>query len=150
MRNFGQSLFEVVFALAIAGIILIGIVSLATSAVRNTTFARNQSVATRYVQEGVEWLREQRDTDWGDFLGRASAGGRVWCLSSSPIGSWPGEGGCGPTIGVTIFTREATLTQYDITETIVGVRADVIVSWQDAQGIHDARTVTNFSAWPTQ
>lgn len=149
----GQSLFEVVFALGVAAIVLVGIVALAASAVRNTSFSRNRSLATRYLQEAAEWLRKQRDTDWGNFFNnRSSGGGTVWCLNQGPLSSWPGSSGdCGGgTITGTIFTREATLTRYNISPTVVGVRANVIVSWQDAQGGHEVRTVTNFSAWPTQ
>jgi Tfp pilus assembly protein PilV len=142
----GQSLFEVVFALGVIGIVMVGIVALATTSIRNASFSRNQSVATRYMQEGVEWLREQRDLDWDTFRSYA---GNTWCLNGSPLASWGAAGGCGGgTISGTIFTREVALSQISVTPPII--EADVTVVWQDAQGLHDARTVTRLTSWPTQ
>ncbi|MFV1917388.1 MAG: hypothetical protein ACC618_02840, partial [Patescibacteria group bacterium] len=104
----GQSLFEVIFTLAIAALIMVGIVSLAASSIRNSAFSRNNTQATRYVQEASEWLREQRDTDWSVFSGYASsAPGEKWCLTSL---AWPGSSGnCGTTTIDGTFTREVTL-----------------------------------------
>lgn len=138
----GQSLFEVIFAIAIAAIILVGIVALAATSVRNSSFARNQSLATRYVQEASEWLRAERDADWTAFSAKSSAvSGTDWCLSSL---SWPGSSGnCGPPITGTIFARETKL----IEETTEIVRAEINVVWNDAQGVHTTRSVARFTDW---
>ena len=141
--NSGQSLFEVVFALAIAAIILVGIVSLATSSIRNTTFARNQSVATRYVQEGVEWLREQRDTDWGTFSPLASPGGTTYCLTDLASGLVLGICSAGDEIPGTPFTREIVLTELSVSI----IQAHVSVEWTDAQGDHQASAITRLTNW---
>src|SRR4030043_2346790 len=76
----GQSLFEIVLALAIATLIVVALVALASSAIRNSTFAKNKALATRYSQEATEWLRGERDTNWDIFATKALT--PTWCLPS--------------------------------------------------------------------
>ena len=42
----GQSLFEVVFAIAVVAIIISGVVALSATTVRNSSFSRNNALAT--------------------------------------------------------------------------------------------------------
>jgi len=144
----GQSLFEVVFAIAVASLVITGIVSLSTTSVRNATFARNKSLASRFTQEASEWLRGERDSGWDSFASRAALlPGTTWCLRDT---SWPGaDGSCGSSdfiTGTSIFKREATLTEISAND----IQADIIASWQDAQGVHEVRNVTRFTDWRTQ
>jgi Tfp pilus assembly protein PilV len=143
MRNTkGQSLYEVLLAVAVATLILIAVVSLATVSIRNTSYSRNQTLAARYAQEAVEWLREERDTDWIAFESRA--GGVLWCLNSTPP-DWGASGGCvNTTIANTPFGREVLLEDTADPEV---VQATVTISWEDARGTHVTRTVTRFSNW---
>lgn len=152
----GQSLFEVVFALAVAALVLVGMVSIAATSVRNSSFARNNALATRYVQETSEWLREQRDNStWIDFSGKAGeelAGGKTYCLQQ--LGSsFPAVGFCssGDYITDTPFTRDATLIHR--TTASVGtddtVEAVIMVKWTDAQGLHTVRSTVQFTRWRT-
>jgi len=142
----GQSLFEVVLALAIAALIIIAIVALATISIRNANFSRNQSLATRYAQEAIEWLRGQRDEDWDAFATRALT--PLWCLKSL---SWTGVttiGECGSSdfISDTIFKREVSFTIFDASS----IDTEVKVYWEDAQGLHETKTVTTFTDWREQ
>lgn len=141
----GQSLFEVVLALAVAALIIISIVALATISIRNANFSRNQSLATRYAQEAIEWLRGQRDEGWDAFTTRALT--PLWCLKSL---SWTDAiiGGCGSSgfISDTIFKREISFTILDASN----IDTEVKVYWQDAQGLHETKTVTTFTDWREQ
>jgi Tfp pilus assembly protein PilV len=142
----GQSLFEVVLALAVAALIIIAIVVLATISIRNASFSRNQSLTTRYAQEAIEWLRGQRDEGWDAFYDRAFTTS-LWCLKSL---SWTDAiiGGCGSSgfISDTIFKREISFTILD-TSTI---DTEVKVYWEDAQGLHETKTLTTFTDWREQ
>ena len=53
-RNSGQTLVEVVLAVAVASLILVGLTRATTEALRNAQFAKNQSLATQYAQEAME------------------------------------------------------------------------------------------------
>lgn len=138
----GQSLFEVVFAIAIAAIIMIGVVSIATVSVRNTDFARNNSLATRCVQEASEWLRGQRDEDWASFQSKAN--GTKYCLQDVETTGLT-TGSCSKING-TIFTRQVTLNTVDPPNNN-NVEATISVEWSDAQGLHVVKSVARYTNW---
>jgi len=135
----GQSLLEVLIALAIAVIVVLALVRAVTVAIRNASFARSQASATKYAQEGMEWLRAERDKKWSDFSDRAGA---TYCLNEL---SWPAAGPCFSSsfITGTSFQREAVLTDLGGDK----IEAKVEVSWQDAQGTHQSQLFSYFTKW---
>jgi type II secretory pathway pseudopilin PulG len=139
----GQSLFEVVVAVGVFALVIAAIVGLSTSSIRNTTFSRNNALATRYSQEAVEWLRTERDTDWVAFHDRIAAS--PYCLSDL---SWVNTGGCDSlneldAVAYTIFFREVDLSE----DTPTSITATVTTSWTDSQGTHQVETSTVFTDW---
>lgn len=145
----GQSLFEVVFALGIAAVVLIAMASLATSSVRNSTFSTNSVTTTQLASQATEWLRGQRDSGWTAFVARANTSGVTWCL---PDLTWPGaSGACGASSVVpgTIYTRYVVLTSRDIDgNTVIDtVDAEIIVRWTDSQGNHESKNNARFTDW---
>lgn len=144
----GQSLFEVVIALGVMSFILVGIVSLAGASIRNSSFSNNNALATKFTQEGMEWLRQRRDESWITFTSKSAASpGTVWCLRDLSLASWPGtSGSCTATefiSGSNLFFRQATL----ITVSVDVIDVATTVSWSDAQGTHSVRTSTLFTNW---
>lgn len=139
-ESLGQSLFELVVALAITVLIVTGIVKIVTLSVANSTFAKDQSAATRFGQEAFEWLRGEKDKDWSAFSERSDV---TWCL---PTIAWPSQPGpCGPDtkIADTPFTREAELNTLDAGKIQIGVR----VYWTDSRGEHSSRVDSVFTDW---
>lgn len=64
----GQTLVEVMIALGAAILIITSLVAGVATAVRNTRFSKNQALATKYAQEGMEEVRIYRDqNDWDTF-----------------------------------------------------------------------------------
>ncbi len=143
MRQKGQSLFEVVIALAISALIIVALVSLVTNAIRNATFAKNSTLASRYAQEATEWLRGQRDSDIEIFTMNIAT--PTWCLKDL---SWSQSGTCGlnDVIAGTPFIREAVFTNSTLNGKTL-IEADVTVSWEDSQGAHEVKSATNFTDW---
>lgn len=148
--NSGQSLFEVLFSVAVASIILVGVVSLAATSIRNSSFSSNGSLATEFVQEGSEWIRQFRDADWDAFKSHSSGGsGSNWCINTIPYPppAWGLPTSCGTsTISGTIFTRSLNLAD-DATDPGAIVHVTVTVTWNDAQGIHTVRSISSLSDW---
>lgn len=151
----GQALFEIIIALGVIAIILVGVVPLATTSVRNSSFSNNNAQATKYVQEAVEWLRRERDRNWNDFVQKGQVSGS-YCLVST---DWSRPGPCLSTdfiSGTTIFLREVNLSCFvdspsqstQCSDPLVkGVKAEVKVWWQDAQAIREVRSVNYFTYW---
>ncbi|MDO8504062.1 MAG: hypothetical protein Q7S60_05265 [bacterium] len=139
-RAAGQSLFELLVALAVTVLIVTGIVKIVTLSVANSTFAKNQSAATRFGQEAFEWLRGEKDKDWEAFSNRSDVS---WCLPTIAWPSQPGPCSADNKIAGTPFTREASLSTLEVGKIQVLVR----VSWEDSRGEHSSRTDTVFTNW---
>lgn len=147
----GQSLFEVVVAVAISALIMVSLVSLVSDSIRNAGFSRNKGIAGTYAQAATEWLRGQRDNDVDAFSINVQT--PIWCLidlswTPSQVGSCSGEE---DQIGGTPFSRQATFSL----DTVVDaggvakdiVKVDVSVSWEDSSGSHVVTSTTNFADW---
>ncbi len=133
----GQSLFEVVFAIGIAALVLVGVMSLSTTSLRNSIFSKNNTLATKYAQEGTEWIREQRDTNWTTFY--PVANGATRNMGSL---SWPPSGSCNIPNDTT-FCRTVKLTSLG-SDT---VSALLLVTWTDGQGTHSVHSATTYTKW---
>lgn len=141
MQQKGQSLFEVVLALAVISVVLVALVSLASGAVRNTTFSKNKTISSRLAQEAVEWIRGERDTSWTEFFSRALTSPN-YCLQDL---EWLDIGSCSNEefIQDTVLVRNMTLTVISPNQ----VQVEIEVSWEDSQGVHATRVVTDFTNW---
>ena len=141
----GQSLFEVVLSLAVITVVIVALIILASNAIRNTTFSKNKTLATRYSQEAMEWLRGERDADWDVFSVRALI--PTYCLPSL---SWTAAsvGTCSDNdvLPGTTLKREITFTSVSSDN----IEISVIVYWTDAQGLHEVRSITNLTDWRVQ
>ena len=141
----GQSLFEIILSLAIITLIIVAIVALTATSIRNTTFSKNKTLASRYSQEATEWLRGERDADFNAFETRTLT--PLYCLPSLTW-SWATIGACtsGQEIANTLFRREVSFS-LSIVNGKTLIQAGVKVYWTDSQGLHEVRSVTNFSDW---
>lgn len=141
-NNAGQSMFEVVIALFIIAMITVGVVSLSTNSLSNSIYSRNKSLAGKYSQEAMEWLRGQREQNTQAFITNIAAN-PVYCLQSL---NWTNTGVCNDTefISGTVFIRQVTF----VTTIVSGkslIEADVKTYWNDSRGYHESKSVTNFN-----
>jgi hypothetical protein len=144
--NEGQSLFEVVLALALSTLIIVALVSLVANSIRNSSYSRNKTYATRYTQEATEWLRGERDGDWDVFSTNflfCPTPPHVQCLDTL---AWGNCGICGDTEFVdNIFKREVSFSDIETNS----VTVEVATYWTDSQGIHEVRSNTILTDWRT-
>lgn len=142
--NRGQSLFEVVVALAISTLVIIAVVSLAALSIRNTDFSKNKTLASKYAQDATEWLRGQRDADFDAFASNTVT--NAWCLRTL---SFTQSGVCNSSskIDETVFFREVTFTNGLTPEGETVIEARVRVYWVDAQGSHEVINSTDYTDW---
>lgn len=148
----GQSLFEIVVALAISALIIITVVSLVTVSIKSSTFSKNQTLAASYAQEVTEWLRGQRDTNIATFITRAGTdvSPKYWCM---PDLGFDTNRHCSKTdpvdkITQTMFVREVKIAWHtDITSGKMIIKAEVTVTWTDSLGTHTFNSATTFTDW---
>ena len=139
----GQSMFEVVLALFIITMIIIAVVILSTNSIANSLFSRSKTQASRYSQEAIEWLRNERETDFEAFV--IATNTPVYCLNTNPP-DFSNSGSCtsAEIIDGTIFQREVSFSQSDVFSKSI-IAATIITSWNDPKGYHEVRGVTEFS-----
>lgn len=139
-------MFELLVAVSITAIILIGLMSLSTISVRNTSTSTDTSAANRFAQEAVEFIRNERDSTpiWADFVTQRSD--HTYCFNDTPPQSpvW-NEGACNDTeiISGTNLKRDVTLTTRDPDTVDIAVT----VSWDTTQGekfVTVSSTLTNW------
>ncbi len=149
----GQTMVEILVAVAIVVLTLVAVVSRIVAAVSSANFSRNQALATRFAQEGIEWARSQRDIlGWVGFSTYVSAN-QTYCVPE--LGQAINvltAGSCSPalTIPGTIFLREVVFIyaappgQEPYTDVVA------TVSWQDRIGTHQSKLTSRLSSWSSQ
>ena len=74
-KSQGQTLIEMLLAVSIAALVLIGLTKAVVIGLRNARFAKNQSLATQYAQETMEKIRVERDqNNWNGFKSNCTFG----------------------------------------------------------------------------
>ena len=142
-KNFGQTLIELLMALGAGVLIVVAIVGGVVMEGKNSQFAKNQNLATRYAQEGIELIRSQRDKlNWSAFY--ANYSGKPQCIDNGGNFTLM-SGNCTPNVGNNFFTRSATFT--DSAQTGINLSITVTVSWQDSSGTHRSSQTTVLTSW---
>jgi len=145
-KESGQTLVEALVAFGVATILIVALVAATTVAVSRSQFVKQRTQAEKYAQEGIEWIRAERDNNnWNTyFLPQASSGGGSrYCLNTL---SWTTGGTCAtfnlPAGGP--FKREALLTR-DVSGNKITVR--ITVSWQEGGRTHTSDQTTILTKW---
>lgn len=103
----GQTLIETLSALAIISIVVTAIATSVTTSLSNATYNQNQTLATKYAQQGSEILNEIRDASYKSFLSYSG----IYCLGSGQTTLGTAQASCTtPNIGST-FIRSVQITQ---------------------------------------
>ncbi len=110
MKERGQTLIEVVIALAAAVAIISAIVITVVTSLSNVEFTKNQNLASQYAREGMEVVRQMARNSWPTFT---TYTGVNYCLSqgSATLTTMPPTG-CGQNVG--IFVRQITIDQTSV------------------------------------
>jgi len=122
----GQSLVEMVVAIAVVLIVIVALVAVTTVSVRNASFSRNQALATKYAQEWIEDARKIRD--------------------SQPESVFFTDGSCNASDTVGGFTRTRTCS-LAVDGDKKAMIVTVTVSWTDAKGTHKSELTTRLTKW---
>lgn len=119
-KDEGQSLLEMILALAVAVLVVLALVRLTVSSIRNATFAKNKALATKHAQEWIEEARGLRDQEAETFFVDGSCN-----ASEAGFFSW---------------NRICALSGDTMTVTVT-------VSWTDASGDHETELKTSLTDW---
>lgn len=148
------SLIEVLIFTSILSVFFVISLSIITISLRRMKINEHKILATHMAGQLMEWLRDEKETDWEQFVNRAN--GVSYCFNNQNF-SWPVVGTCSSYNGITgiapsIFKRYVTITannQTPPTEVTVVIKVD----WQegaDGAGNNTIYTVpltTKFNLW---
>lgn len=127
LANSGQTLTEVLFAVAIASLVLVGLTHATTTALKNSQFAKNQSLANQFAQKGMEQTRQLRDQSPDEFWAKADLGDEnTETERLSPL-----------------LIKEVTYHRL----TTDKMEVTVVVKWQDSSGEHRSELVSYLTKW---
>lgn len=124
----GQGLIEALIALGAAAIIVSAIAVVVITSVSNSTFSKNQNLATQYAQQGIDILRSQSASDWTSFATRSGA----FCLNGGTNNLGQSVTSCSLPNVDNFFVREVTITQLSA-NCSGSARVSVDVSWGDGK-----------------
>jgi Tfp pilus assembly protein PilV len=152
----GQTLIEVVVALGIAVTIISAVVSVVLSSLRSTEFSRTQNQATLLAQEGIEVVRQIRNTSYSTF----QALNGTYCLGKNATTLQPGCSLTTPNVDTyvrsVIIKQQTTPSQLgDCAQFTASVSASV--KWTDGScsnssychGVNLVTCLENISPLPT-
>lgn len=124
----GQSLIEVLIALAAAVAVVAAIAVTVVTSLSNVDFTKNQNLATQYAGEGMEVVRQLAKNNWTDFIDTYKSVN--YCLAQG--GSLTVMGiACNQNVG--IFKRQIVIKQDDIDKCSGNVKVESKVYWSDSR-----------------
>lgn len=125
----GQSLIEVLIALAASVAVVTAIAITVITSLSNVEFTKNQNLAAQYSREGMEIVRKIAKDNWANFISTYT--GVNYCLDQgSSTLRVMGAGGCTQNVG--IFVRQITIDQ-NSASCQNSVRVTSTVSWSDSK-----------------
>ena len=102
----GETLLEALGALAIIAIVITAVASAITTAVNSAQFNENQTLATKYAQQGVEEVRSIRNSNYTTFTGYNG----LYCFSKGQTTLGSAQASC-VTQNVDTFIRSIQIDQ---------------------------------------
>lgn len=145
MNEKGQTLIEVLVALSAVVIMVSAVAIVIVSSLSNAQFTRDQDLATKYSQEGMEVLRKVRNADYVAFRNYSG----TYCLSKGQATLPNASGNCN-TRNVDNFVRFVQVEQTPGCGPNIA-KATVAVAWTDGKCsasnvfCHKAELVSCFS-----
>lgn len=162
--EFGQALIEVTVASGLALIVISAIAITTIIGLRNSQFAQNQIVATKYAQEGLEQIRSIQSRDcpvnssMGTFYWYDNPSDRyVWDFTDFPPGSsytiTLDSTNCkmdvttnGQALSNNRFFRKITIDETNDSD-VDKIKVSSVVTWTDFAGAHQSQLVTILSKY---
>lgn len=134
----GQTMIEATVALGTSLVLIGAMTVIVTTALSNVIFSKEKSIATRYAQEGIEIVRQMRNSNYPGF----SALNGNYCMAKNCTAISFTAGGCGPRVddqcdvNLDSYIREVVVDE-DVECNRIGPggakRVSVRVSWTDSK-----------------
>lgn len=129
LRNrVGFSLIEVLVFITIISLFFISAVTITVFSLKNSKTQQYRILATRFAEEGMEWVKQEKEDDWQAFALRDSGSpGATFCLNSL---DWITQTDCNGIFSLgppNIFKRVLIITNSG--NPVDRITANITVSW---------------------
>lgn len=145
MNNSGQSLLEIIVATGVVILLITGLVVGTSVSLRTSQYGQSRSHAIKYAQEGVELVRNLRDSnEWDTFITNDTDSGpaaTTKCLSKDH--KWSTAIPCSTNID-NVYTRSVS---FQWNEAANRMEVSVGVSWDESGQTKDVTLDTYFTQW---
>ena len=127
------SLIEVLVFITILSLFFVAALAVTTFSLRNMKSAEYKILASHLAEEGIEWVKSEKEGDWTQFITHDTGGGTTYCLNNL---KWISPTPCGDyTLGTpSIFKRELVVDNQAGTP-VTSVDVQVTVSWREAGSV---------------
>lgn len=157
-RNRGFTIIELLVAVGVVSMVMVAVTSGVATSLKNSRFSKEKSISVRLAQEGVEWMRENRDKNgWNSLTAQLTSAGatdaspKVYCLPSAGVEmtvlTTAGAGACTTgenVVGADQFMRTLTLSYNSTAEE---VRVASRVYWDDGSGDKETILESSMKKW---
>lgn len=124
------SLIEVLVFTAVLGLFFVAAMSVTTYNLKSMKIQEHKILATRFAEEGIEWVKEEKESDWSAFSGYDTVGsGTTYCLNGL---DWTTPTTCGDVYALgspAFFKRELLITNSGAPVDQVSVK--ITVNWKE-------------------
>jgi type II secretory pathway pseudopilin PulG len=152
----GQTLVEVVVVLGIVVLLCTGLISGTIFSLKANQSSRARSIAVKFVQEGIEIARKDKESGWYAFKSLTS-GTSNYCVNSGLTTFLPASP-LTPVVDPAVtcnaniiqgspaisFTRYATFKLNNSPESMT---VTVTVNWNDGATVRTSQATTDFTKW---
>ena len=134
-KNKGFTLVETLVAISIFTMSILGLLSTLSRGVTDTSYAKQKMVASYLAEEGIEYLRNQRD----NYVLYNETTGLTWAQFKAAFAnpSYP------TTSDYSNYTRTLTMSLVNTDE----VKISSTVSWNQGSGPHSITLLENLYNW---
>ncbi|MFA6016526.1 MAG: type II secretion system protein [Patescibacteria group bacterium] len=143
------SLVEVLVFVSILSLFFITALSITTFSIRNLKIQEHKILATRYAEEGIEWLKQEKEDDWQNFTLHDDGTGTTYCLNSNPL-DWTNQStncndiySLGSPVG--IFKRVLMITNSGTP--VDSIVANMTVSWKENNTVQSVILKSVLNLW---
>lgn len=166
LKKMSFSLIEVLVFVTVFSLFFVIAASVVTVSLRNMKVNEHKIVASHYARQLEEWLRTQKEIEWGgglcgtcnpypfttftEIVTQGCSGPTCtnkFCFDNQSILGWPSVGACDSYAFdlANFFKREVTFTSIPASGYVAQVNAKIAVQWQELGKTYDVTTKTVFS-----
>lgn len=157
------SLIEVMIFVVVFSLFFITAATIVTTTLRISNTNQNKIKATHYVEDLGEWLKSEKELNWGGVIYSGSPksfteqvtikynplkSSTDFCFNASPIDAWPSSGtiNCDFTLN-NQFRRIATFSATVVDNYVNQISASISTEWKEGGAVKSISVQKTFSIW---